>query len=158
MYFSISLFTLDCQFRFDNFVDDACLVNLVPADGGSWTRTACVDLEMLEEVDMMVHVEMVGMSGSGTLRVILWRMFLKIMDGDDFQSVPVGAKLDQLGLAISTEEGMLDNMDKGRVGFSVMFMFTVEVVMVEDMRKDHFMTEIPIQRFPLFHHNENSQK
>ena len=30
-----SLRSLDCQFRFKNFVNEACLVNLVPAGGGS---------------------------------------------------------------------------------------------------------------------------
>ena len=55
---------------------------------------------------------MVGKSGSGTLPV---NMFLKIMDGEDFQFVPVGAKLVQLGLAIPTDEGMLDKLDRGKV-------------------------------------------
>ena len=68
-----SLRSLDCQFRFKNFVNEACLVNLVPAGGGSWTRTAC---ETLEEVDMMVlvHLEMVSKSGSGTLPVTCFRL------------------------------------------------------------------------------------
>ena len=51
-------------------------------------------------------------SGIVTLPV---NMFLKIMDGSDFHVIPVGAKLVQLGLAISTEEGNFDNLDKGKV-------------------------------------------
>jgi hypothetical protein len=48
--------SLDCQFRFKNCVDEeACLVNLIPACSGSWTRTACETLvEILEEVDMIM--------------------------------------------------------------------------------------------------------
>ena len=72
-----SLRSLDCQFRFKNFVNEACLVNLVPAGGGSWTRTACETLEeILEEVEMvvLVHLEMVGKSGSGTLPVTCFRL------------------------------------------------------------------------------------
>ena len=50
---------------------------MVPAGGGSWTRTACETLEeILEEVDMMVlvHLEMVSKSGSGTLPVTCFRL------------------------------------------------------------------------------------
>ena len=103
-----SLRPLDVKFRFKNFVDEAHLVNLLPAGGKeTWTKTACETLEeILEEFDMMVHVEMVGKAGKGTMPI---NMFLRVMDGAENHFVPVSEKLIQLGLAIPIDENKSGN-------------------------------------------------
>ena len=90
---------LAIKFRFRNFVDEVHLAGLLPAGGtGRWTRTACEMLgEMLEQFDMMVHVEIAGKALNGTIPV---KIFVKQMKGSDAELVAVDEKLIEAGLAI----------------------------------------------------------
>ena len=59
---------------------------------------------------MMVHVEMVGKAGKGTMPI---NMFLRVMDGAENHFVPVSEKLIQLGLAIPIDEKKSGNAALG---------------------------------------------
>ena len=87
------------KFRLKNFVDEVHLADLVPAGStGRWTTAACEKLgEILQAYEMMVFLEIVGKSLNGTVPV---KMFVKELNGSEFEYSAVEKKLVEAGLAI----------------------------------------------------------